>query len=54
VASGALIVSIWTLVAVKEVHVTFNSRMDAYIQLIQKSSKAEGVKEEQDRDKIPN
>lgn len=51
-AVGALIVSIYTSTQVKEVHFLFNSRMTEFIELTQKSSKAEGVKEE--RERIPH
>ncbi len=44
-----LVVAIVTLLAVQEVHVTFNSRMDQYIGLIKSTSKAEGVQQEKDR-----
>lgn len=48
-AIGALGMSIYTSLQVNEVHILFNSRMTEFIELTQKSSKAEGVKEEQDR-----
>lgn len=53
-AVGALCVSIYTAFKVNEVHLTFNSKMDQYIELTRTSSHAEGVKEEKERVQIPH
>lgn len=55
VAVCSLLVAVYTLFKVNEVHLTFNSKMDKYIELTQRASKAEGVKEEKERvEQIPN
>lgn len=41
----ALVVSIYVAFAVKDVHVLMNSRLTELLDLTQKASKAEGVKE---------
>lgn len=48
-AAGALMVSVWTLFEVRTVHVSINSRMSELLELTQKASKAEGVKQERDK-----
>lgn len=52
-ALAAAIISIITAVRLKAVHTQINSRMDELITTTKISSKAEGVKEELDRDKVP-
>lgn len=44
-ALGALGVSIFNMFKIKEVHLLINSRLTQLLELTQKSSKAEGVKE---------
>lgn len=46
---GALLMSIWNATQINIVHVSINSRMTDLIELTQKASKAEGVKEERDK-----
>lgn len=49
-AAGALGVSVYTAVQVRVVHIAINSRMTELLELTQKASRAEGVKQEQERD----
>lgn len=49
---GALAVSIYNSTQITSVHVMINSRMTEFLELTQKSSKAEGVKE--GREQIPH
>lgn len=53
-AVGALAVSIYNSQQIGSVHVLINSRMTELLDLTQKASKAEGVKEQKDRDQIPH
>lgn len=48
-AAGALVVSIYNAAQIKDVHVMMNSRFTEMLDLAQKASKAEGVKEEKER-----
>lgn len=50
-AAGALMVSVVNTFKINEVHLTFNSRMDAYIELVRQSANARGRLEQQELDK---
>lgn len=50
-AIGALMVSLYNASQIQQVHLTFNSRMSEFIDLVKKDSRAEGVKAGQDGEK---